>query len=542
MSEPPAEPAGTPICLPGDRYAFRGLLTALAVLAGCHLYYALQSGMVPSWDEAHYMLGAHDLADAVRSGSPRRVWNTWCDALETKPPLACLPAAAAVLVFGNGPKVCLVALVPVFFALGVAGYSLFRNCLAPTAAAVGAILLATSPLVTGLTHRYYVENLLLLVWIAYLDVLLRHPWNHRGWTLAAGGLLGAGLLCKTTFAVTAVVPTAYLLAAALRAAPIGLARWRLVIQAAAMTAVGLLVAFPWYRRNWHTMLEHARRSLSEPDCDYPALGSLAANLTHGPHSFAACLAVVGLAVLLPRLFRGREPCLREWVALLLTGAAVLVSTVAASNKAVRFSVLWLPTIAALAAWALVALLPLRRVAAGLAAASALSAGLVLRNSFDLLPLGPLRVGDLRLLDSRFALNIPDWYDDNHPLDRRDFSMDRIVQTIDSDAAARFGPGAKYKVRLTVNHLLASPEAFLLAARGTAGGYELWPGTVPSGPAAPEYILRAKGVHELYPGRFFGDYYPEIEVDAESGRIPYRLLTRLAGPDGVEFAIFVHSRP
>jgi hypothetical protein len=168
----------------------------------------------------------------------------------------------------------------------------------------------------------------------------------------------------------------------------------------------------------------------------------------------------------------------------------------------------------------------------------LSLVLSLNDSFALLPLPTIRLGDLKIIDNRYPLNVPDWFEDNHPVDRRSFRQREAGDVIAADAS-RLGAASKTTVRLTVDGLLLNHDLMnlLTTLRGDDTVYLPWPGTKTSGSEAPDYILHARNFGGLYPGRKFVEYYPRIGEDVASGKLAYDEIARLADPDGAELLIF-----
>ena len=212
------------------------------------------------------MGGAHSIAQGLRSGTLFGIWQGYVSALVFKAPLICLPAAFLMLLLPGDTFPCLFAEIPILFALGVAAYSLFRNCLPAPQAAAGAALLATMPMVTGLTHRFYGENLLLLLIIIYLDLLVRQGWRTLKGSALLGLVLGLGVLTKITFMPLVFLPSLYVF---------GLTVWqifqasdyrsklgKLVLHSAVMCLLAFVIAWSWYFKNWQAVMQHSRGSFS----------------------------------------------------------------------------------------------------------------------------------------------------------------------------------------------------------------------------------------------------------------------------------------
>ena len=524
-----------------ERRTLAALTILLVLIASWHVIYLSLSRVLPSWDEAHYLGGALQIARGFRSGSLLGAWHAYLAVLGFKAPLLTVPAAALTLVLGEGILPSMLALVLIFIGIGLAAWSLFRNLFPPLHAAAAVVLLCTAPMISGLTHRFYVEGLLLLLSIIYLDLLLRRGWSSTKWSALAGAVIGLGVLTKSTFLPLLFLPSCYLLFETIRALPRDRVAPGLLVLGARvglMLITGVAVAWPWYSRNWGPVMEHSRVAFG--CCGYPTLSSFFSNISSGPYLFVFCLALMGLVPLIRTLVSGpiAEATRRAWIALLIFALATFLINTVTTNKATRLSITWIPALAALAIHALFTYLrPGRAVLAGVAAVGGLSLVLSLNDSFAVLPLPTIRLGDLKIIDNRYPLNVPDWFEDNHPLDRRDFGQREACHVIAADAS-RLG-ASKTTVRLTVDGLLLNHDLMGLLAtlRGDDTAYLPWPGTKTSGPEAPDYILHARNFGRLYPGRQFAEYYPRLDEDVASGKLAYDEIARLAEPGGAELLIF-----
>lgn len=516
-----------------------GILAIVVVtLTICHVYYALNSGMVPSTDEAHYMSGAVSISNGIRTGTLSGAWAGYLNALIYKPPLVCVPAALFMLL-GQGLLLpAFLSLSATFAGLGYASYRLFRKCVTPLAAACATVILLTTPLITGLTHRFYVELLLLLITACYLLVLTREPWRSWRYSALLGVFLGLGMLTKTTFPLVAL-PTAWSLAMTvvplrrevLRIAGIG-GRVLLVLSIAA------IVAIPWYAHNLQHVIHHAQLAAGSMDCYFPHW--IAADLSSGPGLPIAGAALLGLLGLVPAWISrkiGYNPG-NAWILTLLLGIATAIAVTASINKATRFQVTWLPAFALLAVAAPIFLLPGRFQSGVMIVLAALGIMQSIQLTFGILPIQPVRWGEFRLFDSHYPLNIPDWFDDNHPLDRRSYPLAQVGPIVAADAAERINAGAAIKARTTELGLLINHDylALLSTARKERVDYSWWPGSVKSGPDAPDYIVHTRGFGQFYPGVQFFQYFPTIDMDLASGRLNYDVLKTLPGPSGSEVVI------
>jgi hypothetical protein len=491
--------------------------------------------MEPSTDEGHYLSGAATIAQGLKTATWSGAWNGYIHALGFKAPLVCVPVALLMLVSGGLVKPALVSLVLTFALLGFAAYALFRRCLPLWSAATATGLLLTMPMITGLTHRIYVELLLLLLLVAYLNLLASAPWRNVLLCVAVGLLLGLGTLCKVVFPVLVALPTTYSFAIALRSAAGNRARVRLAAYAAFAGLVALLVAGPWYAENWRAVIHHAQMAASAVSCYYQYW--ILADISAGPGLIVFCLAVVGAF----RLLRGGIKVRSgggAWMLILLSGLTTVVLTAATVNKATRYIVTALPVIAVLAAapWQ-----PGkdRKHAAFAALLVSVAVLLFLHNAFAILPVERIRIRQLSIFDDRLPLNVPGWYEDNHPLDRRNFHLAEAEAEIARDARAH-QDGTTREARTTQLGLLINHDYFqaLASWRGDPVHFTWWPGTKPAGPGAPDYIVRCRGFQALYPGIHFFDYYPQLDADVAAGRVPYTVLRQWNGPAGSSVVVYI----
>ncbi len=476
------------------------------------------------------MGGALSIADGLRTATLKGAWNGYANALGFKAPLVCVLPGILMLFGGNHTWPFAAALVSTFTALGLAAYSLFRWCLRPSQAAAASVLMLATPLVTGLTHRFYVELLLLLLAVLTLNVLAGGAWSGLGRSVLLGFLVGLGTLCKTTFVPLLALLLAYsIVREVLRIGPRNLGQLgMLLLRVAAAATAAIATAGPWYWRNYAAVAHHAQIASGTDCCFYS--NWLIANLSAGPSLWVAFAALAGAGILVVRLVRGTETLssAQHWIWIMLLAVSTLAATAATPNKCTRFSATWLPAFCALAAYAFSAIRPVAPVVV-----AAVAILMPVHNSFALLPVQPVRFGDWILLDSSFPLNVPGWFDDNHPVDRRHFPLADAEAAVAADAVGRFTAGERAEARTTELGLFINHDyfMFLTAVRRHPVRFTWWPGTCADCPGAPDYIVTCRGCGSLYPGTHFFEHFPTIEEDLVSGRIPYELLRSFDGPAG-----------
>jgi len=522
-----------------DRHAPTVLVVYILILAACHTSYALQSAMIPSSDEAHYMSGVLSIGRAIQSWSPAAVIQSFRAALGFKPPLICVPAALLYPIVSDVVLASKLSLIVLFIALGLSAYSLFRNLYSPALSAFAAALLITAPVVTGLTHRFYVEGMLLLISMVYLDLLIR----DRIWRLRDAALLGAvaglGLLAKTLFLPLILLPTSYTAFlfycrdSTARKRPLALTG--VISRLALLSGIAAAMAWTWYgyHSQWRRVIGIFSDSLQCSECIYPVVRAFLVNTSSGPYFFLFLLALAGLIPLGYRWFQGRMSTreTQTWVLILLTGLPIVAANAIGSNKTVRYTALTLPAVTALTVFTARSWYRQgRTLVYFLAAVTAFSTIMVLHNSFAILPLN-LRWGDIRILDSRYPLNPPDWFDDNHPIDRRDFRIREATVLLARDAALHHPQGVDSRVGLLVHGLLINHDYLNLIAQMDRQPlhYDPFYMTETSGDAAPEYVLTCLGCGDVYPGRHWYNPHPDFLEEVNRGTAPYDQIFDLTAP-------------
>lgn len=543
VDSPAAVPTRTKEPIPGYRHTFFIFLGALLILVAAHLYYFALSRSVPSSDEAHYMSGVLKITDGFQTGGISGAWRGYLDALIFKTQFICLPAAFIMLLTGKLFASCYASLVVCFVAIGLAAYSLFRNIFSPAWSAVGSMLLLTMPLVNGLTHRFYVENYMLLFAMLLLDILIRRGGRSFLWCAVAGLVLGCGLVTKSTFALFVFLPCAYLLYEEVRMVMQDVDWPRecalLLARVGVLMAVAAGFAYPPYAAHWVEILAHIKATGSMTDCAYPEVFAFFVNVSCGPHFFIFCIALAGIPVLIDLFpnFKRREKL--TWIVLLVLALVTLLATTTMLVKTTRFTSTWLPTISALAVLGLRSFTKdaRRSLQIGVAAV-ALSTLLCLHNSFAILPIPDVKFGPLRVLSRSFPLNVPGWMNDNHPVERRDFRAPLIAaeQVIASDAAEHLK--RPVSVRTTVHGMYITHDflGLLANAQHYAVSYDWWPGA-DFGPAAPDYILDAIGHRALYAGSHYIEFCPNWRQDMEKAGVKYDLVAEIPEPSNAALKVY-----
>jgi hypothetical protein len=523
-----------------DRRAFFLLLLFIVVITTCHLVYVLRSQMIPSSDEAQYMSGVLSIGRAMQSHSLTAIVQSFRTALGFKAPMICVPAAVLYQIVRDVFTASKLSLIAIFICMGLAAYSLFRNLYRPTLAAFATALLITSPVITGVTHRLYVEGFLLLNIIVYLDLLIRYRIDRFRCAAGLGLVCGVGLLVKVLFLPLILLPTLYVAWLSYAACVPRLGRARSAImptaRLAALGAIAGTIAWFWYgyAQHWRVVLDTAGSSVQCLECSYPVVRACLVNASSGPYFFVFVLSLIGLFRLATCATSGmvssRE--LQPWVVILLSAVVIPTVNVIGTNKSVRYFVVVLPAVSSLAVFAARAWFENgRRLLGFLLALTVCSTVLVLHNSFGVLPFRSIRLGDLRLLDCCYPLNPPGWFDDNHPLDQRNFRVSEADALFAHDIRGHRPPGWEGRAGLLVHGLLINHDYLNLLAQINREPLQYNPFylTEINGESAPDYILTCAGCGNVYPGRHWFDPHPDFLDQAKSGKMAYEEIFELAAP-------------
>lgn len=349
--------------MPGDARAGLLLAALLAGLLAVTLSWTAIDRRPPEWDHANHLERAVHCSRLLGEG---RAGLAAILAMSSfYPPV--VGCAAGLLFRWLSPSPGAAQLVVwAYLALGaLAVWGLGRRLLGAGAGLLAAFVFATAPFVVySLTNFQLDLPLAAMVALALYLLLRAEHFAHRGWSLALGAALGAGMLTKPPFAVYFLPALAWSLTHALAAPD----RRRRLVRAAGAVALAALLALPWYGpRLGGLPLQVLNRSFKQADEAGQAPALSAHSLGFYPRVFvpqfgplAAPLALLGLWAL------RRRPAARGpvWAALSPLAVFWLIQ-----NKNLRYTLPLLPA-AALAAAAGWQALPAaaRRVAAGVVVA------------------------------------------------------------------------------------------------------------------------------------------------------------------------------
>ena len=226
-----------------------------------------------------------------------------------------------------------------FLGLGMAAtYLLARRWASGAGAVVAATLVGTGPFVVNLALRFQLDVPLMAMVAVALETLLRTDGFRRpAWSLAAGLILGLGLLTKPPFAVY--------LAPAIVLTLLKVRELRAALNALAAILLMLIIAGPWYgpRILGIPMQVQSRAFKQAAESGFPDALS-ATSLAYYPLNFPAQFGVVGAALLLV----GLVVALRRRYWYVVAGLVPLIGFFLIQNKQLRYTLPLLP-IAAVAA-------------------------------------------------------------------------------------------------------------------------------------------------------------------------------------------------
>ena len=229
----------------------------------------------PSWDQSHYLWATLQYKGQL-AGGPIAVLESIYSVDPDHGPLFTTLLLPILEVFGpsnrSGLLLNLLAAPILFFSAGEIAYIVFRSWKARLLAIV---LVATMPLVVGLSHTVLQDFLLVtLATVSLLLLLKTEGFRRRGMSLAMGLAMGLGTLTKVTFPMVMVGPLLVVLAKVVLArrsaargeeqSPSPPSLRELALNAGGALLVYLLIVVPWYGPNLSETIEYVRSTTSGP--------------------------------------------------------------------------------------------------------------------------------------------------------------------------------------------------------------------------------------------------------------------------------------
>lgn len=382
---------------------------AFLVLALAAEAWLLVDSRPAEWDHANHLERVVHCAKDLADGDVRRI-------LERSgfyPPL--VPCAAGLLdrIFPTDVATAQ-AVVLAFLGLGMAAvYLLGRRLAGGTEGTVAAVLFGTAPFVLFSSVRFQLDLPLAAMVASALAVLLwTDAFQDRRWSLAAGLLLGLGMLTKPPFAVY-VLPALVIVAARVRTR-------RALVNLALTLLLGGALSLPWYGPRLLGMPQQiAARSFKQAaESGYPSALSAESLLIY-PRSFVTAFGVVAAVLFLAGLVVALR---RRHGLLLLSVLGPFVVFELIQNKNLRYLLPLLPVAAVTAGMAFGALRGRLRTLAVVAIAAA--AAFQIGATFAAVPRAPV----LPVLGVPLALESPP--------KRQNWRQREILRLIGEDSAGR----------------------------------------------------------------------------------------------------------
>jgi len=241
-------------------------LLALVMIVAQSLWVSMDK-QPPSWDPAHYL----DLTlGHERALQSRGLSGFFSDVITSDPvraPLLTMLAAPIFLVVGPGPDRGLILNLLLWPVLLAAVYLLGRRLFSARTGLLAAFLTATTPIIFGLAHEFFIEFLLTaLVTVTVLLLLKTDGFTRRGASVALGVVVGLGMLTKVTFPLYVAGPCLVLGIAALspvvrarrNGGPIAGRLARIAVNICIIGAFAVAIPFFWYLHDLKPSWEYAK--------------------------------------------------------------------------------------------------------------------------------------------------------------------------------------------------------------------------------------------------------------------------------------------
>ncbi len=241
-------------------------LLALAMIVAQSLWVSMDK-QPPSWDPAHYL----DLTlGHERALQSRGLSGFFSDVITSDPvraPLLTMLAVPIFLVAGPGPDRGLILNLLLWPVLLAAVYLLGRRLFTARTGLLAAFLTATTPIVFGLAHEFFIEFLLTTLVTATVLLLFKTDgFMRRGASVALGVVVGLGMLTKVAFPLYVAGPCLVLGVAALvplvrtrsQGGPIAGRLARLAVNISIIGALAVAIPFFWYLHDLKPSWEYAK--------------------------------------------------------------------------------------------------------------------------------------------------------------------------------------------------------------------------------------------------------------------------------------------
>ncbi|TAM79728.1 MAG: hypothetical protein EPN47_18205 [Acidobacteria bacterium] len=241
--------------------------------AGTTVIWLVLDRQPPWWDDSFYLAKSLVMFDALMDGGVAGYVKRFFSIIPNRPPLITALPTPFYLIFGRDPSYAFgvnLLFIPVL--LGSV-YLIGRKFWGSRAGLIAAYLVGTMPLIYGLACWYLVEfSLTALVTLAVLLLIQSQDFRRFRETLCFGIVCAFGLLLKVTFPLFLLFPFLHafirFLASSRSANSVGdrpsTSRLKTL---SALVVPSLVLALPWYLRNFRNMLHLVEFAGFSPDAD-----------------------------------------------------------------------------------------------------------------------------------------------------------------------------------------------------------------------------------------------------------------------------------
>lgn len=321
------------------------LFGALALLfLGLTMVFLFLNRTSPTWDDAGYLTNSLILYDSLAEGGVLRYVSKFLTIMDIKPPLiAALPTPIYLIVGRHFRAAYLVNLVSMMV-LFVAVFRIARRCSSARAGLLAVYLVATMPMVYGLSRWYLVEcTLMAIVAMAICMVWESDQLTDTRRVSVAGLLCGTGLLLKFSFPLYILGPFLYCV---LRT-PWGKLRLKTV---AVFVVPAVVLALPWYIVHFRSALataldtgsaETAAHDVGRNVYSLAVVGTYLTKLLHG----GPALYFAAVPVLVVLMHKRLSPGAREGLKLCAIWGAPLLFLVIWRSREARYAAPLYPALA-----------------------------------------------------------------------------------------------------------------------------------------------------------------------------------------------------
>jgi 4-amino-4-deoxy-L-arabinose transferase-like glycosyltransferase len=233
----------------------------------------------PPWDQAHYLDVMWRYRTALNSNGLSALVHTIRGTDPNHAPLYPILAFPFSYLFGDGVRSALVLNLLLLPILVVSSGEIAASIFGSRARLLSMFLVATTPIIVGLSHEVLQDFLLTTVVAVAVLCLLKARWLTRtSACLCAGVAMGIGMLTKVTFLLYVLGPLlvcgiAYVMSVWRRAQPGTMAGSKTngfralrpgVVNSLYMVGIATAIAAPWYVTNWSPTVDYLRSTTSGP--------------------------------------------------------------------------------------------------------------------------------------------------------------------------------------------------------------------------------------------------------------------------------------